>query len=269
MYQLLTWFTGARYGDKPPAPREILFIPKRPPGQHWPMPMDTGPGSYIEPYSRICSNIASARPRRSIGSSLSRTPIVSLDSTMIPVCIEMFEWAKYVKTKGAVKMHTVLDNRSLLPQYSRTNCRMHGLRRSHLRPKSRRAIRSVLVFFCRHVAPPPVANQPVRVQCASRSLNSVFVRRRFAPLPAPGKYHCSSSARLARSSARLAVMASLNHLYRSQACGAKYSAHGRLAALPNPSLKLSTNGVPHWPSSAGPLAHFALAVQRAIPLSPA
>lgn len=37
---------------------------------------------------------------------------------MIPVCIEMFEWAKYVKTKGAVKMHTVLDNRSLLPQYA-------------------------------------------------------------------------------------------------------------------------------------------------------
>jgi len=26
--------------------------------------------------------------------------------------------AKYVKTKGAVKVHTVLDNRSVLPQYA-------------------------------------------------------------------------------------------------------------------------------------------------------
>ena len=39
--------------------------------------------------------------------------------------------------------------------------------------------------------------------------------------------------------------------------------------LPNPSVKLSVNGVPHWPSSAGPAAHFALAVQRATPSSPA
>ena len=41
------------------------------------------------------------------------------------------------------------------------------------------------------------------------------------------------------------------------------------AARPNPSLKLSANGMSRWPSSAGPAAHFALAVQRATPLSPA
>jgi hypothetical protein len=45
-------------------------------------------------------------------------PVLSLDSTVIPLCIEMFEWAKYTRTKGAVKVHTVLDNRSLLPQYA-------------------------------------------------------------------------------------------------------------------------------------------------------
>ena len=38
---------------------------------------------------------------------------------------------------------------------------------------------------------------------------------------------------------------------------------------PNPSLKRSANGMPRRPSSAGPLAYFALAVQRALPLSPA
>jgi len=40
-------------------------------------------------------------------------------------------------------------------------------------------------------------------------------------------------------------------------------------AWPNTSLKLSANGVARWPSSAGPAAHFALAVQRATPSSPA
>ena len=44
----------------------------------------------------------------------------------------------------------------------------------------------------------------------------------------------------------------------------------QLSALkPNPSLKLSPNGAPRWPSSAGPAAHFALAVQRVTPLVPA
>ena len=41
------------------------------------------------------------------------------------------------------------------------------------------------------------------------------------------------------------------------------------AALPNPSLKLSTNGVSHWSPGAGPTAHFAPAAQRATPLAPA
>ena len=43
----------------------------------------------------------------------------------------------------------------------------------------------------------------------------------------------------------------------------------RTVLRPNPSVKLIANGVPHWPSSAGPLAHFALAVQRATPSAPA
>ena len=41
------------------------------------------------------------------------------------------------------------------------------------------------------------------------------------------------------------------------------------SAMPNTSLKLSANGVAHWPSGAGPAAHFAPAVQCTTPLSPA
>jgi hypothetical protein len=45
-------------------------------------------------------------------------PLLSLDSTTIPLCLSMFEWARYVRTKGAVKLHLVLDNHSFLPQYA-------------------------------------------------------------------------------------------------------------------------------------------------------
>jgi diacylglycerol kinase len=45
-------------------------------------------------------------------------PLLTLDATVIPVCVSMFEWASYVKTKGAVKLHLVLDNASFLPQYA-------------------------------------------------------------------------------------------------------------------------------------------------------
>jgi Domain of unknown function (DUF4372) len=37
-------------------------------------------------------------------------PLVSLDSTVIPVCLAAFQWATYTRTKGAVKLHLVLDN---------------------------------------------------------------------------------------------------------------------------------------------------------------
>jgi hypothetical protein len=42
-------------------------------------------------------------------------------------------------------------------------------------------------------------------------------------------------------------------------------AASRNPVKPNPSFKRTPNGVSRWPSSAGPTAHFALAVQRATP----
>ena len=116
-------------------------------------------------------------------------------------------------------------------------------------------------FFSRHVVLLPVANQPARFQCASRSFTKVFVGRRLAPLPAPGKYRCPSSARFCRSSATLTVMASPNHLHCSQACGAKYGVRSRVAALPNPSVKASTNGRPGY-------SHLLFLLPPGLPLVP-
>jgi hypothetical protein len=42
-----------------------------------------------------------------------------LDSTLIPLCLNLFDWAYYRKMKGAIKIHTVLDYDSCLPVFIR------------------------------------------------------------------------------------------------------------------------------------------------------
>lgn len=46
-----------------------------------------------------------------------KTPIYLLDSTTIPLCLSLFDWAKFRTTKGAIKLHTLLDYHSSLPHY--------------------------------------------------------------------------------------------------------------------------------------------------------
>ena len=41
--------------------------------------------------------------------------LVSLDSTVIDLCLSMYDWAKFRRTKGAVKLHLVLDHDGYLP----------------------------------------------------------------------------------------------------------------------------------------------------------
>jgi hypothetical protein len=41
--------------------------------------------------------------------------LLSLDTTMIDLCAEVFTWAHYVRTKGAVKLHFMLDHDGALP----------------------------------------------------------------------------------------------------------------------------------------------------------
>ena len=40
---------------------------------------------------------------------------VSLDSTVIDLCLSLYDWAKFRRTKGAVKLHLVLDHDGYLP----------------------------------------------------------------------------------------------------------------------------------------------------------
>jgi len=42
-----------------------------------------------------------------------------LDSTLIPLCLSLFDWVYYRKMKGAIKIHTALDYNSCLPVFIR------------------------------------------------------------------------------------------------------------------------------------------------------
>jgi Domain of unknown function (DUF4372)/Transposase DDE domain len=44
-----------------------------------------------------------------------KNPLLTLDATMIDLCAELFPWAAYKRTKGAVKLHFTLDHDGYLP----------------------------------------------------------------------------------------------------------------------------------------------------------
>jgi hypothetical protein len=46
-----------------------------------------------------------------------KSRIFLLDSTTISLCLSLFDWARYRTTKGAVKMHTLLDYEGGIPAY--------------------------------------------------------------------------------------------------------------------------------------------------------
>jgi len=43
--------------------------------------------------------------------------IYALDSTTIDLCLELFPWAKFRRTKAAVKLHTLIDLRGSIPTF--------------------------------------------------------------------------------------------------------------------------------------------------------
>jgi hypothetical protein len=47
-----------------------------------------------------------------------RNKLYSLDSTTIDLCLSLFNWARFVKAKGAIKLHLLLDHEGYLPTYA-------------------------------------------------------------------------------------------------------------------------------------------------------
>jgi hypothetical protein len=54
--------------------------------------------------------------------------VYALDSTTIDLCLSLFPWARFRKTKGAIKLHTLLDLRGPIPSFiSITDGKVHDV----------------------------------------------------------------------------------------------------------------------------------------------
>ena len=47
-----------------------------------------------------------------------KNKLMSLDGSIIDLSVSMFDWAKYRRTKGAIKLHLLLDNDGYLPSFA-------------------------------------------------------------------------------------------------------------------------------------------------------
>ncbi|MFC1614535.1 IS4 family transposase [Gemmatimonadota bacterium] len=68
-------------------------------------------------------------------------PLFAFDSTNIDLCLSLFPWAKFRKTKSAVKMHTLIDLRGIIPTFVVvTTGKVHDVRMLDKRPITEDAI---------------------------------------------------------------------------------------------------------------------------------
>ena len=47
-----------------------------------------------------------------------KNKLISMDSSIIDLCLEMFDWALFRRTKGAIKLHLLLDHDGYLPSFA-------------------------------------------------------------------------------------------------------------------------------------------------------
>jgi hypothetical protein len=70
-----------------------------------------------------CRAVAPGKPFRF------KNPLYSLDQTVIELCATMFDWARYMRSKGAIKLHLLLDHDGYLPTFAHiTEGKTHEVR---------------------------------------------------------------------------------------------------------------------------------------------
>ena len=47
-----------------------------------------------------------------------KNKLMSLDGSIIDLSVSMFDWAKFRRTKGAIKLHLLLDHDGYLPSFA-------------------------------------------------------------------------------------------------------------------------------------------------------
>jgi hypothetical protein len=47
-----------------------------------------------------------------------KNPLISLDTTVVDLCLQVFDWAHFRRAKGAIKLHLQLDHQGYLPRWA-------------------------------------------------------------------------------------------------------------------------------------------------------
>ncbi len=75
---------------------------------------------YEELFQQLLTQCQGLAVQRSAGRRQFRFKhkLISLDATVIDLCASVFDWARFRRTKGAVKLHLLLDHDGFLPCYA-------------------------------------------------------------------------------------------------------------------------------------------------------
>ena len=72
---------------------------------------------YEQLFAEMLKQCHSARPGKKKKFRF-KNPLYILDATTIDLCLSLFPWAEFRQTKGAIKLHMVLDNDGYLPTFA-------------------------------------------------------------------------------------------------------------------------------------------------------
>jgi len=65
-----------------------------------------------------CQVVAASQPGKKKRKFRFKNRLLSLDASVISLCASVFDWAQYRRTKGAVKLHLLLDHDGYLPSFA-------------------------------------------------------------------------------------------------------------------------------------------------------
>lgn len=71
---------------------------------------------YTEFAQRLITQARKLYATEDLGLELANT-VYALDSTTIDLCLALFPWAPFRRTKAAIKLHTLLDLRGAIPSF--------------------------------------------------------------------------------------------------------------------------------------------------------
>lgn len=73
------------------------------------------PNVFREIYMRLVKHLGQQPLGRDEVSGIRSSRVVLLDSSVVTLCLSLFQWASYKEEKGAIKMHTLFSMRDFLP----------------------------------------------------------------------------------------------------------------------------------------------------------